>query len=230
MCRRVFVNLYIIPIYLSQGLGRCLEDSPTDIQYEYPELPAGAMYNADHQCRLQFNSTEENMVVCSKPDEICSQLWCLVDGVCISQLAPAASGTTCGHHKWCQEQKCVQMEDLPKPVDGGWGNWSDWSKCKVVSNVRGSCVFKIGECSRTCGGGVASRIRHCDHPTPAHGGSYCVGQRAQHRTCNMEACPEEEPSFRAQQCSQHDNDTIKGQQYTWLPYFDIRKFGIKYQV
>lgn len=163
------------------------------------------MYNADHQCRLQFNSTDESIIVCSKPSEICSQLWCLVDGVCITQLRPAASGTTCGHHKWCQEQRCVDMEDPPKPVDGGWGNWSEWS-----------------ECSRSCGGGVASQSRFCDHPTPAHSGAFCIGERSRYKTCNVQPCPEGDASFRAQQCSSHDQDLVKGQQYTWLPYFDIR--------
>lgn len=65
----------------------------------YPELPAGAMYNADLQCRLQLNMTDESVRVCSKMDEICSQLWCLVNDECITQLRPAAPGTNCGKHK-----------------------------------------------------------------------------------------------------------------------------------
>lgn len=65
----------------------------------YPDLPAGAMYNADLQCRLQFNTTDETVKVCSKMDEICSQLWCLVNDECVTQLRPAAGGTNCGRHK-----------------------------------------------------------------------------------------------------------------------------------
>lgn len=57
------------------------------------------MYNADLQCRLQFNTTDESVRVCSKMDEICSQLWCLVNDECVTQLRPAASGTNCGKHK-----------------------------------------------------------------------------------------------------------------------------------
>lgn len=84
----------------SQGLGKCLEDAPTPLEeYQYPELPAGAMYNADLQCRLQFNATDEDLKVCSQLDEICSQLWCSLNGTCTTLLRPAAPGTHCARHK-----------------------------------------------------------------------------------------------------------------------------------
>nr|XP_029726865.1 A disintegrin and metalloproteinase with thrombospondin motifs 12-like isoform X2 [Aedes albopictus] len=190
--------------FLDLGLGKCLEDAPSQQEtYSYPDLPPGAMYNADFQCRLQFNSTDEEMTVCSKLDEICVQLWCLVEDVCMTMMRPAAPGTHCGKRKWCQNQQCVDVEDPPPPVDGGWGEWNTWS-----------------ECSRECGGGVAKQTRECDHPSPANGGLFCIGERARYKTCNTDPCPKEVPSFRAQQCSEHDNDTVKGEQYTWLPYFD----------
>ncbi|CAH3124523.1 unnamed protein product [Pocillopora meandrina] len=44
------------------------------------------------------------------------------------------------------------------PVDGKWGEWSDW-----------------GVCSRSCGTGIQSRFRDCDNPPPAHGGKQCPG-------------------------------------------------------
>lgn len=53
------------------------------------------MYNANHQCRLQFGAEAE---VCTPLEEICSRLWCEVDGVCTSLLKPAAPGTNCGKH------------------------------------------------------------------------------------------------------------------------------------
>lgn len=174
--------------------------------YEYPDLPPGTIYKADVQCRHQFNVTDENVTVCSKLEEICSQLWCYVDGGCVTQLRAAAPGTSCGKHKWCSEQKCVPMEDKPKPVDGGWGNWTDWSGC-----------------SRTCGAGVAIKIRECDNPAPASGGSFCIGERTRYKTCNTEPCPLEEPTFRAMQCAKFNNKTFREKSYKWLPYFDTRK-------
>ncbi|XP_055605597.1 A disintegrin and metalloproteinase with thrombospondin motifs 6-like [Uranotaenia lowii] len=196
--------------FLDLGLGKCLEDQPSQQEYSYPELPPGAMYNAHLQCRLQFNSTDEDMKVCSKLDEICNQLWCLVDGVCMTMMRPAAPGTHCGKHKWCQNQQCVDVEALPSPVHGGWGEWDEWS-----------------ECSRSCGAGIAKQTRECDHPAPAHGGLFCIGERARYKTCNTQPCPTETPSFRALQCTEHDNDTVKGTQYTWLPYFDKSEYNFQ---
>jgi len=103
----------------SQGKGDCLEDEPArNNDYAYPDLPPGAMYNAEHQCRLQFGVREAS--VCSQLHEvngrivdessrtqrvcndlcfqICSKLWCIVDGICTTMLHPAAPGTHCGKH------------------------------------------------------------------------------------------------------------------------------------
>ena len=57
-------------------------------------------------------------------------------------------------------------------VHGGWGDWSEWNPC-----------------SDTCGGGVRTRDRSCDSPTPAHGGNLCGGPANQTEECNMQECP-----------------------------------------
>lgn len=187
--------------FLDQGKGECLEDEPADNDYSYPDLPPGAMYNAEHQCRLQFGVREAS--VCSPLQEICSKLWCIVDGTCTTMLHPAAPGTHCGKHMWCQNQECVPIVDRPRQIDGGWGEWGSWS-----------------ECSRTCGAGVSIVERKCDHPEPAHSGKFCIGERRRYKICNTEPCPEGTPSFRAVQCSHYDDKEYKGKNYTWLPYFD----------
>ncbi|XP_024946984.1 A disintegrin and metalloproteinase with thrombospondin motifs 7 isoform X2 [Cephus cinctus] len=187
--------------FLDQGKGECLEDEPVDNEYMYPDLPPGAMYNAEHQCRLQFGVKEAT--VCSPLQEICSKLWCIVDGSCTTMLHPAAPGTYCGKHMWCQNQKCVSMADRPDPIDGGWGEWGAWS-----------------ECSRTCGAGVSVVERKCDHPQPAHEGKFCIGERRRYKICNTDPCPEGAPSFRSIQCSNYNGKEYKGKNYTWLPYFE----------
>ncbi|XP_032687122.1 A disintegrin and metalloproteinase with thrombospondin motifs 7-like isoform X2 [Odontomachus brunneus] len=187
--------------FLDQGKGDCLEDEPADNDYAYPDLPPGAMYNAEHQCRLQFGVKEA--AVCTPLQEICSKLWCIVDGTCSTMLHPAAPGTHCGKHMWCQNQECVPIVDRPRHIDGGWGEWGSWS-----------------ECSRTCGAGVSIVERKCDHPEPAHGGKFCIGERRRYKICNTQPCPEGEPSFRAIQCSNYDGKEYTGKNYTWLPYFD----------
>ena len=48
----------------------------------------------------------------------------------------------------CHRGLCVRYEPNPLPVDGGWGNWLEWSVC-----------------SRTCGGGVQCRSHKCNKPT-----------------------------------------------------------------
>ena len=57
-------------------------------------------------------------------------------------------------------------------VDGNWTAWADW-----------------GECSRSCGGGLHSRLRACTNPAPRHGGKDCVGKSDQIRPCNTQSCP-----------------------------------------
>nr|CAD7569776.1 unnamed protein product [Timema californicum] len=186
--------------FLDQGLGNCLEDEPSS-DYKYPDLPPGAMYNAEHQCRLQFGTQDTS--VCSPPVEICSRLWCVVNGMCTTMLRPAAPGTYCGKHMWCLDQKCVTIGEKPEPIHGGWSNWGPWT-----------------ECSRSCGAGVSVAERHCDHPVPAFGGRFCVGERRRYKVCNTEKCPEESPSFRAVQCSRYNDKDFHGRKYKWMPYFD----------
>lgn len=77
-------------------MGDCLKDEPGETdEYEYPDLPVGAMYNTEIQCQLQFGPDAK---VCTSITEICSRLWCEINGTCTTQLRPAAPGTQCGKH------------------------------------------------------------------------------------------------------------------------------------
>ncbi|RUS91461.1 hypothetical protein EGW08_000785, partial [Elysia chlorotica] len=66
----------------------------------------------------------------------------------------------------CNTQQC--------PIDGGEGEWSEWSSCTV-----------------TCGGGTRNRQRACDNPTPSLGGQECAGAMAEVEECNNTTCPRE---------------------------------------
>lgn len=58
------------------------------------------------------------------------------------------------------------------PGDGGWGQWSNWM-----------------ECTKSCGGGVRSRKRECDSPSPEGEGSFCEGLGTEVIACNTDHCP-----------------------------------------
>ncbi|XP_060604925.1 signal peptide, CUB and EGF-like domain-containing protein 1 [Ruditapes philippinarum] len=56
-------------------------------------------------------------------------------------------------------------------VNGGWSHWGEWSGCGV-----------------TCGGGLSSRSRNCNNPTPSPNGKDCKGDTKEIITCNTQAC------------------------------------------
>ena len=58
------------------------------------------------------------------------------------------------------------------PVNGGFSQWSEWDKC-----------------TKGCDGGEQSRYRQCSQPTPKNGGTDCVGNKAETKKCNTDACP-----------------------------------------
>lgn len=91
---------------------------------------------------------------------------------------PWADGTPCPNDKWCHRGECVSREKLP-PIDGGWSAWQ-----------------AFGKCSRTCGGGIKKRYRHCNNPSPQNGGNYCVGERVGYRSCGATECPYGSSDFR----------------------------------
>ena len=57
-------------------------------------------------------------------------------------------------------------------ANGRWSEWGAWSTC-----------------STTCGRGTWTRYRSCDNPTPANGGSYCLGIISEMTQCYKPTCP-----------------------------------------
>lgn len=73
---------------------------------------------------------------------------------------------------------CEEPMEVLCAVDGGYGEWSDWT-----------------ECSASCGGGYQTRTRLCDSPAPDHGGNDCEGASTDCQLCGMEMCLNECPAM-----------------------------------
>ncbi|NXM58986.1 ATS10 metalloproteinase, partial [Illadopsis cleaveri] len=197
-----------ITSFLDSGMGLCLNNAPPRQDFIYPTVAPGQAYDADEQCRFQYGVKSRQC----KYGEVCSELWCLSkSNRCITNSIPAAEGTICQTNTidkgWCYKRECVPFGTRPEGVDGAWGSWSSW-----------------GECSRTCGGGVSSSVRHCDSPRPTIGGKYCLGERKRYRSCNTDDCPPGSQDFRELQCAEFDNVPFRGKYYTWKTY---RGGGVK---
>ncbi|XP_072353034.1 A disintegrin and metalloproteinase with thrombospondin motifs 6 isoform X2 [Scyliorhinus torazame] len=191
-----------ITSFLDSGRGTCLDNEPPKRDFLYPTIAPGQVYDADEQCRFQYGTTSRQC----KYGEVCRELWCLSkSNRCVTNSIPAAEGTLCQtgtiEKGWCCQGECVSFGTWPQSVNGGWGPWSIW-----------------GECSRTCGGGVSSSLRHCDSPAPSGGGKYCLGERKRYRSCNTDPCPTGSRDFREKQCADFDNLPFRGKYYNWKPY------------
>ena len=119
--------------------------------------------------------------------------------------------------------------EKPRPVNGQWGSWGDYSNC-----------------SRPCGGGIKYAARDCNNPKPSYNGDYCLGARRKYKSCNTNPCSKTEISFRAKQCSSFNgkNLGIPGvpAHVVWIPkyssslrdacklYCEIEGYGVFYQL
>ncbi|KAI4875587.1 hypothetical protein NFI96_025460 [Prochilodus magdalenae] len=90
---------------------------------------------------------------------------------------------------------------MRQPSDDYWGEYGPY-----------------GECSRTCGTGVAMRSRVCN-TMRTDGGHNCVGPSKSYKICNTQECPSGSRDFREEQCSQFDRMDFQGKRYTWQPYY-----------
>ena len=83
------------------------------------------------------------------------ELWCRPgnQSTCISLATPPALGTECVFENGtgmgiCYKGNCVHHSSVISPVEGGWGQWAEWSNCSL-------------SCGNT---GLQSRSRRCDSP------------------------------------------------------------------
>lgn len=119
------------------------------IEFKRVLLVVGAIYNADFQCRLQFNVTDYNVTVC-EDDKICQELWCYTEEGCISKQVPAASGTNCDKHKVVvhehKSQSCTKILIY-------------FFKCSGV-RIRSACPSKISQHRSMAVGAIGTNGRN----------------------------------------------------------------------
>ncbi|KAJ3597712.1 hypothetical protein NHX12_001229 [Muraenolepis orangiensis] len=188
-CSRQYLSRFLkLPVvtYRADNEPRAVEE------YQYPEKLPGELYDADTQCKWQFGEKAKLCTLDFKKD-ICKALWChRVGRKCETKFMPAAEGSSCGPDMWCRRGQCVKQGDEgPRPQHGGWSSWTSWSTC-----------------SRSCESGVTHRERQCSNPRPAFGGKYCDGSSRSYKLCNTGDCPSGGPSYRAQQCAEHNDQDL----------------------
>jgi len=87
-------------------------------------------------------------------------------GYSFSSLSGSNNPANAGNISW--------TANFVAPINGGWGDWSNWSACSVTA----------------CGSsGTQTRTRTCTNPAPANGGANCSGSSSESRTCSTDACP-----------------------------------------
>ncbi|XP_031573976.1 A disintegrin and metalloproteinase with thrombospondin motifs 16-like [Actinia tenebrosa] len=187
--------------FLSGYTSGCLNDRPGR-SVPLPKALAGQEYSLDDQCRRMVKGSSGACKMADKTGSItCYQLWCTVGDSCTTINEPAAEGSSCGKRKWCRRGVCVRIgKEGPKAVDGGYSKWSPW-----------------GKCSHPCGGGVRTRTRQCNNPTPRNGGKLCVGESKKFQYCNNQKCSSNVPDTRMIQCKSKRNQKFEyGVKYNWV--------------
>ena len=64
------------------------------------------------------------------------------------------------------QQNLIRCPILTDPVNGGWGEWSDWNQCAYNNPDT-----RVNDDDNFC----SCRRRKCDSPAPSNGGSSCIG-------------------------------------------------------
>ncbi|XP_066902842.1 A disintegrin and metalloproteinase with thrombospondin motifs 6 isoform X2 [Halyomorpha halys] len=181
--------------FLHTRIGWCLSDPPDEHDFKYPDILPGQVYDAIHQCSINFRMR----TLACRTGEFCAELFCqITPKKCASTGDPPAPGTPCAKDMWCFNKRCVHRGQRPGAINGEWGPWTPWTTC-----------------TRSCGSGIQSRYRACDSPIPYRGGSECVGEWVSYRMCNNRMCSGYATSFRQVQCKMTDKRSYRGRYYMW---------------
>uniref|UniRef100_A0A3B3QV97 ADAM metallopeptidase with thrombospondin type 1 motif 13 n=1 Tax=Paramormyrops kingsleyae TaxID=1676925 RepID=A0A3B3QV97_9TELE len=196
--------------FFSAGHADCVRDLPV-FGGSLQDWKPGLYYGVDDQCRIAFGSVARACSFRSGDVDACRVLSChTVPGdqsSCTRLLVPLLDGTECAPNQWCMKGRCVSPSQLSASmvVHGSWSGWTEFSPC-----------------SRTCGGGVSARRRHCNNPRPAFGGNNCEGTDTEARLCNTQPCRGSQLDFMKEQCSMTDSQPLRlsptsASLYHWVP-------------
>eukprot|EP00079_Xenopus_tropicalis_P024830 XP_012817872.1 PREDICTED: ADAMTS-like protein 2 isoform X3 [Xenopus tropicalis] len=109
-------------------------------------------------------------------------------------------------HPGSQSRIKDSSEVWDEEVAEWWGEWSSWSTC-----------------SRTCGGGVMSRERHCLRQrlqtVLGTDNTVCGGHSKQYQLCQKELCPTGSVSFKQYQCSAFNAKAFGKIYHHWVPLY-----------
>ncbi|XP_018114016.1 ADAMTS-like protein 2 isoform X2 [Xenopus laevis] len=109
-------------------------------------------------------------------------------------------------HPGSQTRVKDSSEVWDEEVAEWWGEWSSWSTC-----------------SRTCGGGVMSRERHCLRQrlqtVLGTDNTVCGGNSKQYQLCQKELCPAGSVSFKQYQCSAFNAKAFGKIYHHWVPLY-----------
>eukprot|EP00111_Clytia_hemisphaerica_P001731 TCONS_00004887-protein len=191
--------------FLKKDQSKCLNDVPVfahEVDYEKMDNKPGLLYDVSKQCEMQYGTGSK---LCTRNMEnICSTMSCTNPSnpdKCFRSLYPAADGTKCAENKFCYHGRCIATSSEMHATDGGWSTWAD----------------DYQACSRSCGGGVQFRQRHCTAPRPSNGGKYCEGESRTYRLCNTQKCGNgtTSPSYRSFQCSNLNGRLFGERKFEW---------------
>ncbi|XP_050293603.1 A disintegrin and metalloproteinase with thrombospondin motifs 7-like isoform X2 [Anthonomus grandis grandis] len=187
----------MVTALVESNLAECLYDQPDTTLYPYSDNLPGVVYDANEQCKFEIPAA---VGVCNGlKEKICENLICKLNKIeCVGKDQVPADGTKCAENKWCFKKKCIEMGARPEAIHGGWGDYGPWSAC-----------------TRTCGGGISFAERECNNPSPANRGRYCSGERKKLKICNLQPCPENDATFRQQQCTEQNTKPWNGQYHKW---------------
>ncbi|XP_076092136.1 uncharacterized protein LOC143063704 isoform X2 [Mytilus galloprovincialis] len=159
------VVLTMQDLYISEQSDVQLMYSKCDVLDECMSSPCGhgnvcVNKQSGYQCKCQGGYSGAN---CEVPPDFCELNDCRNDATCTSHFSNYACHCLIGFTGTLCESEIVH---------GNWGSWLSWS-----------------ECSASCEGGIQTRERYCNNPTPDRYGSACVGRSTSNQSCNIYPCP-----------------------------------------